>query len=99
MEKGMKRLAMIAVTGVMAIALSACGGNDAPPVPDANTDDNMMQTQMPQPAEATIPAVPGTESEAVVATPAPADAAAPVDATAPTDAQDAQMTGETTQAQ
>jgi len=58
----MKRLAMMAVTGIMAFALGACGGDDVPPVPDANTDD-MMQTQMQQPAPEAAP-VAGAEAAA-----------------------------------
>ncbi len=63
----MKRLGIMAVTGVMAFALGACGGSDAPPMPDANTDD-MMQAQMQQPAQDVTPAAPGA-SEAVTAAP------------------------------
>lgn len=44
----MKRLAMIAVTGVMSFMLSACGGDDAPKM-SAGGDDMMQQTQMPMP--------------------------------------------------
>ncbi len=58
----MKRLAMMAVTGVMAFALGACGGDDVPPVPDANTDD-MMQTQMQQPAPEAAPAAAPSEEQ------------------------------------
>ncbi len=85
----MKRLAMIAMTGIMTLALGACGGNDAPPMPDVNTDD-AIQMQAPQqaaqPAQDVTPAAPGTESEAVVATPAPAETTvAPTEA--PTEGQ------------
>jgi hypothetical protein len=47
-EKAMKRLAMMAVTGVMVFALSACG-EDVPQKPDVQGDD-MMQPQAAQPA-------------------------------------------------
>lgn len=45
----MKRLAMMAATGVMAFMISACGDN-APQKPEVQADD--MQTQMQQPAAA-----------------------------------------------
>lgn len=90
MENLMKRLAMIAMTGIFGLALSACGGNDAPPMPEVKADD-MMQMQQPAQDKA-MPAAPGTASEAVTATPAPADNATATDATAPTDDQ---MTGAT----
>ncbi len=60
----MKRLV---ITGVMMCALAACGGNDVPPVPDANTDDMTMQ-----PAESPEAQVPATPN-------APAPAGAPTD--------------------
>lgn len=69
----MKRLAMIAMTGIITLALGACGGDDVPPMPDANTDES-MQIQPVQPAQGVTPAAAGTESEAVVATPVPAAA-------------------------
>ena len=72
----MKRLAMMAVTGVMVFALGACGGDDVPPVPDANTDD-MMQ---PAPAPAAAP------EAAPAAAPEAAPAAAP-EAASPTEEQ------------
>ncbi len=46
----MKRLATMALTGVMVFALSACG-EDAPQKPDVQGDD-MMQPQAAQPAAA-----------------------------------------------
>jgi|GEM_PF-1871827 len=47
----MKRLAMIAVTGVMSFMLSACGGDDAPNMSATQGGDDMMQqTQMPMPS-------------------------------------------------
>ena len=64
----MKRLAMIAATGVMAFMISACGDN-APQKPEAQADD--MQSQVQQPA-----AVPMEPSDSAVAQPAqPSDAA------------------------
>ncbi len=64
----MKRLVTMAVTGMMMFALSACGGDNVPPVPDANTDD-MMNTPMQQPTEnakpeAANPAAPTDEQMA-----------------------------------
>ncbi|MDF1678257.1 MAG: hypothetical protein P1U32_06135 [Legionellaceae bacterium] len=58
----MKRLI---ITGVMMCALAACGGNDVPPVPDANTDDMTMQ-----PA-----ASPDAQTPATMNAPAPATGA------------------------
>lgn len=52
----MKRLAMMAVTGVMVFALSACG-DDAPPMPDTNAEDMQMQ-QGAAPAAAPAEAMP-----------------------------------------
>lgn len=60
----MKRLAMMAVTGVMAFVLSGCG-EDAPEPPATNADD-MTQMQQPMdhnanpaaPAAPTAPAAP-----------------------------------------
>ncbi|MDX2346488.1 MAG: hypothetical protein QNK11_06440 [Legionella sp.] len=96
----MKGLAMMAVTGVIALALAACGGNDAPPMPDVDTNEVIQPIQ--QPAQDTTSAAPETESEAVVAVPAPAapapEAAIDVNATEPTDMAvptDEQITGAT----
>jgi hypothetical protein len=50
----MKRLAMMAITGVMVFALSACG-DDVPQKPDVQGDD-MMQPQAAQPAAPAAPA-------------------------------------------
>ncbi|MCH9755668.1 MAG: hypothetical protein K0U37_00545 [Gammaproteobacteria bacterium] len=66
----MKRLAMIAVTGIMVLALGACGGDDAPPMPDAGGDD-MMQPK----AQEAAPAAP----DAAAAPEAPAATGAPTD--------------------
>ena len=70
----MKRLAMIAATGIMAFMISACGDN-APQKPEVQADD--MQSQVQQPAAA--------PAEPVVA--APAAPEAPVDPTDNTVAQ------------
>ena len=75
----MKRLAMIAATGIMAFMISACGDN-APQKPEVQADD--MQPQVQQPAAAA--------PEAAVVT-APAASDAPVDAT---ETQPAQPTEE-----
>ncbi len=40
----MKRLAMIAITGIMALMISACGDN-APQKPEMQTDDVQSQSQ------------------------------------------------------
>ena len=51
----MKRLAMIAATGIMAFMISACGEN-APQKPEVQADD--MQSQVQQPVEAAPAAAP-----------------------------------------
>lgn len=51
----MKRLVMVAVTGLLVCALGACGGDNTPPVPDANKED-AMSAQMQQPEEQAAPA-------------------------------------------
>ena len=79
----MKRLAMIAATGIMAFMISACGDN-APQKPEMQADD--MQSQVQQPASApeapvapTAPLEPGDSTGTQPAQPsdeAIADAAA-----------------------
>ena len=88
----MKHLARIAVTGIMALTLSACGGNDAPAPPDTNANDLIQQVQ--QPAQDVQPAAPAP-SEAVIAAP---EAPNPVDADttdSPTEPTAAQVQGAT----
>jgi len=75
----MKRLAMIAATGVMALMISACGDN-APQKPEVQADD--MQPQVQQPAEA-APAAPVPVEPAAIAPEAPEAPAAPVVAAEP----------------
>jgi len=63
----MKRLAILAATGIMAFMISACGEN-APQKPEVQADD--MQTQVQQPAA--VPAEPVVAEPAVAAPEAPA---------------------------
>lgn len=50
----MKRLAMIAATGIMAFMISACGDN-APQKPEMQTDDMQSQVQQAAPEAAEAP--------------------------------------------
>jgi len=64
MEKVMKRLAMIAATGMMALMISACGDNAAPK-PEVQADDmqSQAQEQMVSPAATDMTsAQPSTEA-------------------------------------
>lgn len=80
----MKYLAMIAATGLMISALSACSDNKAPPMP-ATSSEEMVQPQMPQSTSDNAPAA----SEATEAS-----AEAPTSQSNPSDEQ---MTGATSQ--
>ena len=51
----MKRLAMIAATGIMAFMISACGDN-APQKPEVQADDMQSQVEQATPAAAEAPA-------------------------------------------
>ncbi len=63
----MKRLAMLAATGIMAFMISACGDN-APQKPEVQADD--MQTQVQQPAA--VPAEPAVAAPEAPVAPVPA---------------------------
>lgn len=65
----MKRLAMIAATGCMALMISACGDN-APQKPEVQTDDMQSQVQQPAEAASTAPAAEAPEAPAAPAVPA-----------------------------
>lgn len=54
----MKRLATIAVTGVMSFMLSACGGDDMPKGPEAKPDEMMQAQPAAAPQENMQPAQP-----------------------------------------
>jgi hypothetical protein len=71
MEKVMKRLAMLAATGIMAFMISACGDN-APQKPEVQADD--MQSQVQQPAVA-APAAPEAPAAPVTQPAQPSDEA------------------------
>ncbi|MDF1683573.1 MAG: hypothetical protein P1U36_02845 [Legionellaceae bacterium] len=60
----MKRLAMIAATGVMAFMISACGDN-APQKPEAQADDMQSQVEQPVTAQPAQPSEAAMEDAAV----------------------------------
>lgn len=61
----MKRFAMIAATGMMALMISACGDNVAPK-PEAQADDMQSQTQ----EQMAAPAAPTSSEEGMKMEPA-----------------------------
>ncbi|MDF1827424.1 MAG: hypothetical protein P1U39_04005 [Legionellaceae bacterium] len=73
----MKRFAMIAATGIMALMISACGDNAAPK-PEAQADDMQSQTQ----EQMAAPAAPASSQEGMNMAPAEPSSEAMEDAAA-----------------